>query len=180
MDTVDPSLSVAELVAIVDENDNVVGSATRREMREKTLLHRATYIFVQNCKGQLYVQKRTLTKDYCPGWFDVCSGGVLQYGETYEQNAYRELEEEMGISGIQLEHHFSFLFEKFVWGDVWFGSYDGEVTPQPEEVESVHLMSVSEIKERAANGEKFTPDGLMALDKLLQVRQIGPYSLSQR
>ena len=51
-----------EIVAIVDENNTVVGSAPRKEMRAKALPHRATYVLVFNSRGQLYVQKRTLTK----------------------------------------------------------------------------------------------------------------------
>ena len=47
-----------EIVAIVDENNRVIGSSTRREMRCKRLIHRATYIFVFNGRGELFVQKR--------------------------------------------------------------------------------------------------------------------------
>ena len=50
--------------------------------------------------GDLYVQKRTLTKDVYPGYYDVATGGVLQAGETYEQSAERELAEELGIRNI--------------------------------------------------------------------------------
>ena len=44
-----------EIVLIVDENDNLVGEATRKEMREQTLIHRSTGVFVANSKDQLYV-----------------------------------------------------------------------------------------------------------------------------
>ena len=29
-------------------------------------------------RGQFYVQKRTTIKDYCPGFFEVVAGGVVQ------------------------------------------------------------------------------------------------------
>lgn len=91
------------------------------------------------------MQKRTTIKDYCPGYFEVVAGGVVQAsnkpyidwtrrfrtvsnsiihshthrhtptraqaGETYEENAYREVEEELGIKGVPLMHLFTFYFE---------------------------------------------------------------------
>lgn len=57
-------------------------------MREKKLIHRATYIFVFQTKTKkLFVQKRSLEKRYCPGYFDACFGGVVAVNETYESNA---------------------------------------------------------------------------------------------
>src|SRR5262245_25954953 len=86
-----------EIVAIVDAQNTVIGAVPRREMRAKNLLHRSTYILVCNSRGELYVQKRTLTKDVFPGYYDPATGGVVLAGESYEQGAVRELEEEMGI-----------------------------------------------------------------------------------
>jgi ADP-ribose pyrophosphatase YjhB (NUDIX family) len=69
-----------------------------------------------------------MLKDYCPGYYDPASGGVVQAGETYAHNAERELAEEMGVSGVPLEHCFTFLYEDDVtkcWGDAWRCVYDG-------------------------------------------------------
>jgi len=44
-----------EMVLICDENDVVIGKASRKAMREQKLIHRCTYIFVANSQGQLYV-----------------------------------------------------------------------------------------------------------------------------
>ena len=40
----DPGL---ELVDVVDENDQVVATVTRREIRARDLLHRCTYVLVR-------------------------------------------------------------------------------------------------------------------------------------
>ena len=42
--------SAAERCAIVDLNNEVVGSALRQRLRDENLLHRATYIYVHNSK----------------------------------------------------------------------------------------------------------------------------------
>eukprot|EP01083_Nonionella_stella_P068528 182058_1 len=163
--------SDAEVINQVDRENNIIGSVSRSEMRQKNLFHQATYIFVMNHKRELYVQKRTPNKDYCPGFYDVTAGGVLQSGEIYEQNAYRELSEEYGIKGVKLEHHQTFLFEDErvnCFGDIWSCCYDGDITPQPEEVESVEMMSISEVFRRSENGEKFCPDSIYALKLLAE------------
>ncbi|MEE9527401.1 MAG: NUDIX hydrolase, partial [Syntrophobacteria bacterium] len=59
--------SADEVVIIVDKENNEVGAVPRREMRAGRLPHRATYILVFNSRGELYVQKRTQTKDVFPG-----------------------------------------------------------------------------------------------------------------
>src|SRR3972149_2440841 len=64
-----------ELVDVVDEGNEVVGSASRRELRARNLLHRCTYVFVLNPGGELYVHRRTDTKDVYPGFYDACAGG---------------------------------------------------------------------------------------------------------
>lgn len=61
-------------------------------------------------RDQLYVQKRTWIKDYCPGAFDPVTGGVVAAGEEYPLSAEREAEEEMGVSGVPLDFLFTFKY----------------------------------------------------------------------
>jgi isopentenyldiphosphate isomerase len=159
-----------ELVVLVDERNQVVGSAPRWQMRAERLLHRSTYILVFNRDGKLWVQKRTLTKDIYPGYWDPATGGVVLAGESYEEGARRELAEEMGIGGVPLSRHFDFYYEddaSRVWGAVFSCRWDGEITPQAEEVERVELMTVEEISRRAQQ-EPFTPDGLAVVQRWLE------------
>jgi 8-oxo-dGTP pyrophosphatase MutT (NUDIX family) len=159
-----------EIVVIVNEHNHVVGAAPRREMRAKRLPHRSTYILVFNSLGELYVQKRTLIKDVFPGYFDVAAGGVVVAGETYEQGAERELEEEMGIRGIPLHRLFDFYFEDDhtrLWGCAFSCVYDGMVVLQEEEVESGAFVPMSDLLRRAET-EPFTPDGMYVLRRYLE------------
>ena len=159
-----------EIVAVVDEDNNVVGSAARREMRARRLPHRATYILVFNSRGDVYVQKRTLTKDVFPGYYDPAAGGVVLAGEGYLEGARRELEEEMGIRDVPLEHLFEFYHadaNSRVWGAAYRCVYDGSVTLQEEEVESGAFMAVEDVLE-AATTQPFTPDGLYVLRRYVE------------
>ena len=158
-----------EIVTIVDEHNQVVGAVTRREMRAKCLPHRSTYILVFNLRGELYVQKRTRTKDVFPGYYDPAAGGVVLAGESYEEGARRELEEEMGIRGIPLRRLFEFYFadeNTRVWGQAFHCSYDGKITLQESEVESGAFIEVREILQRAKR-ELFTPDGMYVLQRYI-------------
>jgi 8-oxo-dGTP pyrophosphatase MutT (NUDIX family) len=158
-----------EIVVIVDQDNNIVGAVPRREMRAKRLAHRSTYILVFNSQGELYVQKRTLTKDVFPGYYDVAAGGVVLTGETYEQGAMRELEEEMDIRGVPLNRLFVFYFENEhtrLWGGAFSCVYDGTVVLQEEEVESGAFGSVDDILRRAET-QPFTPDGMYVLRRYL-------------
>jgi len=82
---------------VVDQNDKVIGRATREEAHARGLLHRAVHIMVFNSRGELFVQKRALTKDENPGLLDTSSAGHVSAGDDYVQTAHRELEEELGI-----------------------------------------------------------------------------------
>jgi len=162
-------LSQKEIVVIVDKDNQIIGSAPRAEMRAKSLAHRATYILVLNQKGELFVHKRTMTKDVCPGFYDVVAGGVVLAGESYEQSAVREIEEELGIRDIPLSTLFDFYYEdpkSSVWGRAFSCEYNGEMILQEEEIESGEFMPVEKIIKMATR-EPFTPDGMYVLKRYL-------------
>ena len=88
-----------EIFDLVDMEDNIIGQASRKEIHEKSLLHRSVHVFVFNTKGHLFLQKRAFTKDENPGLWDSSAAGHVNSGESYTTSAHRELKEELGISG---------------------------------------------------------------------------------
>lgn len=84
-----------ELVTIVDAENRVIGSAPKSRMRKERLIHRASFILVFNDTGEMFVQKRTMTKDIYPGLWDVAAGGVVLADESFTLSA----ELELGASG---------------------------------------------------------------------------------
>ena len=163
------TISSEEQVVIVDDENNVIGSASRSEMRAGRLCHRAVFVFVTTSEGELLIQERTMSKDVWPGGYDLAAGGVVGGGESYDEAATRELEEEMGISGAPLRKKFHFYYQDEncqLWGKVYTCVWDGEVIPQPEEVAGVIRERPEQI---LAHPElrPYTPDSLIALRKLL-------------
>ena len=90
-------MTKTEWFDVVDAEDIVIGKAPRSEVHERGLLHRAVHIMVFNSSGELFIQKRVMTKDENPGLLDTSSAGHVNSGEDYLTAAYRELGEELGI-----------------------------------------------------------------------------------
>lgn len=90
-------LTSEELFDVVNADDHVLRQASRSTVHREKLFHRAIHVFVFNKSGQLYLQRRSMTKDTAPGkWVSSCSGHV-DAGEDYDTAAYRELGEEIGL-----------------------------------------------------------------------------------
>jgi 8-oxo-dGTP pyrophosphatase MutT (NUDIX family) len=151
-----------ELVDIVDEDDHVIGRATRTQMRRDKLLHRVVAILCRNRDGKIYVHRRTATKDLFPSLYDMFTAGTVEAGESYELAAIRELEEELGIRGVTLEPLFRHRYE----GDrtrshtaVYSVEWNGPIVHQATEIAWGEFQSRAEL---SANLElfEFVPDGV--------------------
>ena len=88
-----------EILAIVDDSDQVIGSASRAEIHRRQLRHRAVHILVVGPAGEVFVQRRAEHKDCDPGLWDTSAAGHVDFGETYVAAALRELAEELAIEG---------------------------------------------------------------------------------
>ena len=81
----------------MDIHDRIIGKSTRSEIHKNNLLHRSIHILVFNFKGQIFLQKRSMSKDENPGLWDISCAGHVNSGESYDECANRELREELGI-----------------------------------------------------------------------------------
>lgn len=162
-------MSSDEVVDIVDDADQVIGQATRREVRVKNLRHRSVYVLVFNASGQLFAHRRTLTKDVFPGYWDVAVGGVLRAGETYDDGARRELQEELGVDGAPLRRLFPLRYEDAqnrVAGVVYSCTAEGPFRLQRSEITEGKWMNLDILIDRTQR-DPFCPDGLEALRRYL-------------
>ncbi|PZR52117.1 NUDIX hydrolase [Xylanimonas oleitrophica] len=129
---------MGELVALYDDTGRPSGQvADRAEVRARNLRHAATAVVVRNGAGEIYVHRRTASKDVYPGLHDFCAGGVLQAGEDPHAAALREVAEELGVTGVPLEPlgEADYADARTRYRAFCFTcAYDGPVTWQPEEV----------------------------------------------
>lgn len=159
-----PSDPGRELVDIIDEQGRTIGVVERREMRGRRLPHRCTYVLVFNRRGELFLHQRTDTKDVYPSYWDVCIGGVMTAGESYDEGARREVLEELGIEA-EPEQLFPFHYQDdrtFVHGMVYRLEHGGPFRLQPEEIVRGEFLPIEVVTVRTMK-DPFCPDGLAVL-----------------
>jgi isopentenyl-diphosphate delta-isomerase type 1 len=128
-----------EIFDVVNERDEVIGRAPRREVHRTGLRHRAIHVFVFNARGEVFLQKRSMSKDSSPGLWDSSASGHLDSGEDYDASAVRELREEIGLTtGIAPRRVFKVgpcaeTGQEFVW--LYQCESEGPFTLHPEEIE---------------------------------------------
>lgn len=152
---------VSEFFEIVDENDQVIGTALRSECHgNPKLVHRVAHVLVFDRQGRLLLQKRAMSKDVQPGKWDTSVGGHLDPGESYEAAAKREMFEELGISDLPL----SFLHFYQMRNDIesenvatFTTCHDGPFRYPAAEIDEVRFWTAQEIEVSLQSG-LFTPN----------------------
>lgn len=154
----------------MDRENRVIGRAPRREVRGQNLLHRGVGILCRNSRGEVYVHRRTDTKDVFPGLYDMLVGGVVAAGESYEDAARREVGEELGVGGSP-RYLFTHLYDgprNRSWVAVYEVEWNGPIRHQESEIAWGAWLAWEELLARvdapaAGAGDapwEFVPDGL--------------------
>jgi isopentenyl-diphosphate delta-isomerase type 1 len=140
-----------EIFDVCNERDEVIARNTRAEVHRQGLIHRAVHVLVFNTRGEVFMQKRSMTKDTFPGAWDSSASGHLDAGEDYDACAVRELREELGIAADRPPKR---LFKLAAcaetgWEHVWVYRYDceGPFCLHPEEIESGEWFTVPQVNE---------------------------------
>lgn len=85
-----------ELIDIVDDEDRVVGRASRREVHANGWKHRAVHLFLVDQRKRILLQRRSDAKADWPGCWDSSASGHVGAGQSYDEAMFREAEEEIG------------------------------------------------------------------------------------
>ncbi|MER5430332.1 NUDIX domain-containing protein [Streptomyces sp. NPDC002588] len=163
-----------EILDIVDENDRVIGQLPRGQAYAEGLRHRCVFIRARDAQGRIFVHRRTPTKLVFPSLYDMFVGGVVGAGETYDDAALREAEEELGVSGLpRPEFVLKFLYDDGAGRSWWSAVYEVRcelpVDPQVEEVAWHDFLTDDEVERRLPEWE-WVPDGLAAHERLREFR----------
>ena len=142
---------------MVNEDDQVIDVKTRGKIHAQGLMHRSVHILVFNSRGELFIQKRSMSKDNDPGLWDSSAAGHVNSGEEYHDCAVRELVEELGIAApLQLEALFK-LAARAVTGMEHCVIYrtvnEGPFQLQTEEIDEGTWVRATEMDRRLNQGD---------------------------
>lgn len=164
-------------IILVDHDDNAIGSEEKDAChRIPVKLHRAFSIFILNRERQMLIQKRASSKKTWPGfWSNACCSHPRK-DEDVSKAATRRIQEELGFT-CPLRHIFSFSYEAVYneeFGEseidhVLIGEFDGEVSPNMDEVDEWQFISLDQLtRDTKYNPEKYTPWFLKALPNVMK------------
>ncbi len=160
-----------ELFDLVDDRDRVIGRAGRGECHgNPALIHRTVHVLIFNTQGDLYLQKRSPDKDVQPDRWDTSVGGHLGLGENYDEAAGREMAEELGITGVSIEHLYDYRWRTDFESEnirTYQAVCDGRINPDPVEIAEGRFWTLSEIQGAIGTGV-FTPNFEMEIDRYLR------------
>lgn len=145
-----------ELFDVVDLNDRVIGTSTRKECNSNPdLIHRAVFVLILNSDNQYLWQKRSLTKDTSPGQWVTSVSGHVNAGDDYEETAVREAEEELGIK-IEVEFLGKFLFryaKETEYSAIFRAHSKGPFNHNKKEISEIRFMTLDEILQKEKQGQ---------------------------
>ena len=162
------SSNALDLVTLVNESDEVIGSMDKIEAhRGDAKLHRCVSVYLFHKKTrELLIQQRSQIKIVGANqWANTICGNVRPT-ESYEECAYRRLREELGIQKVEIKPVYKFEyhlrcneeFSEWEMDQVFFGWYDGEVVPNPQEVQDFSSVHWDELLKKSREAELRTED----------------------
>jgi isopentenyl-diphosphate Delta-isomerase len=169
-------LEKPEILILVDDNDNEIGTDTRENCHSgKGKRHRA-YTALLFHDGKLLLQQRSKKKLLWPGAWDVSFTSHVYPGETYQQAASRRAKQELGAKVGALTDVHSFVYfapqgknAENEFCRVLVGDFDGEITPNEEEMMSVRWARVAEVEsDMKKHPRSYTPWFKLSFEGFLQ------------
>lgn len=150
-----------EWFPLVDEEGNTIGKATRSECHSGSmLLHPVVHLHIFNQQGDLYLQKRSLSKDIQPGKWDTAVGGHVDYGEDVLDALRREVREELGVTNFEPTLVKRYVFQSNREKELvntYKTVYEGPFTVDPVELDDGRFWPIEEIKANLGK-DVFTPN----------------------
>ena len=154
------------MIYTVDESGNLLVLESRETLHiTRTSKRHAAVIGMILKKDGTYVLQWRASNKLGGNRLDVTATTHVRENETYEKALQRSFENELRITKVvPLKHAFDFRYEEDL-GDnkeneyckVFIGSYEGEYKPNPEEIDSLKFMHLSELREFVKkNGSKCT------------------------
>jgi len=150
---------------VVNEHDEVLRAERRSVVHARKLFHRAVHVLLFDAQGRVLLQRRSMSKDTCPGAWTTSASGHVDSGEDYAPAAVREVREELGLAVPgpgSLEFLFAHRPHQYTGNEfirVYRLDWDGsELTADPREVSGIEWTEPAQLEARIAQERRrFTP-----------------------
>ncbi|QQS20057.1 NUDIX domain-containing protein [Candidatus Saccharibacteria bacterium] len=162
-------------IDIVDDNDVVIGRASKSEAQQEGLRHRIVRVVLEDPSGMILIQKRQANKELYPGCWDNSASGHVVCGEDYQVAAERELYEELGVvakleqvqyypsyreAGWYKLNRFNTLYRSVILAET-------TLKLQVDEVADVRWISALELRDLVENHTTEVADGLIEVYEIM-------------
>ena len=172
-----------EILILVDDNDNEIGTDTREACHSgRGKRHRAYTAFIFH-KGRMLLQQRSSKKLLWPGAWDVSFTSHVYPGESYQQAAERRAMQELGAKVGKLADVHSFVYfapqganAENEFCRVLVGDFDGKVAPNPEEISEVRWARIGDVAaDLERNPGAYTPWFKLSMEGFLRSPEAAKY-----
>ena len=157
-------------IIIVDERDMPISLKGYEELKYEDIYRVSALWLTDKVTGDCLITQRTWTKHNDPGKWMAAASGTIEEGESYEQNIVKEIEEEIGLTNLNLKKGPKEFVDdgKHKFFVQWFtGNVDKnevQIRIQAEEVETYAWVNKDMlIKDVAQNADKYVPSMQNAL-----------------
>lgn len=134
-----------DLVILVNEQDQEIGTMPKLEAHQKGLLHRAFSVFIFNTQGELLLQQRAFDKYHSAGlWSNTCCSHPY-IDENILTAANRRLHEEMGIATDLQEIH-SFIYHEALDNDLIEHEFDHVLIGMTDDMPKINTNEVADFQ----------------------------------
>jgi isopentenyl-diphosphate delta-isomerase type 1 len=146
---------MAELLDVVNQEDTVLSQALRSVVHQRGLWHRGVHVFLFEEAGKLLLQKRSAQRSAYPAVWDCSVSEHVKAGESYAEAAQRGMQEELGVSGVDIQALIKFKMNYGPDDNEISTLYRGVVDPalvkfDPVEIEQVDWIRENQLMEWAS------------------------------
>lgn len=150
-----------EILPVVEPTGVVRGRALRSYVHGGSkVLHPVVHLHLINRYGEIFLQKRSMSKKLLPGRWDTAVGGHVSYGESLQEALYREASEELGAFEFNPIYMGNYVFESEIeheFVSIFAAVGNFQLNPVNDEVDEGKWWSEKEIM-KATGKNILTPN----------------------
>lgn len=164
-------LKSEELLPHINELGKVISIHPRSTFHKggnNKMLHPVVHLHVFNSNGQIYLQKRSISKLIQPGKWDTAVGGHISANEDLQLALIRETKEEIGLENIEMKFIKSYIWETEIEEEMIYifkSKTEKQPIPHPTELDGGKFWDYNEI-ENNIKTDIFTPNFLHEFEML--------------